>query len=201
MSATHIVHKENIPVGFWVLGAPGLPQGAQILGEAPPNTATKRPRMWVDVCILGQHLPQMYEKREIYALNAEISKLLGLCPDCLGFGDMAPPSPNASIAVLARGVDEVIHKCPACSGSGRPAIVATVRRARNETRGIIYTVQHAYVPPIPQNFYTSIMELFEAPADMCLACGGAKNATQDGKEIHNGLIDRAGWHGPVPAFE
>ena len=69
-----------------MMSGPGIPCGARrlgddVLGAAPPG------RTWLDVCIIGQHLPQMYQDSEMRALMPGDCPALGLCPDCLGFGD------------------------------------------------------------------------------------------------------------------
>src|ERR1017187_9198745 len=70
--------------GIWGTRGPGLPCGARRLGDGPGG------RVWLDVCIIGQHLPQMYRPGDLRDLTAEGCARLGLCPDCLGFGDLDP---------------------------------------------------------------------------------------------------------------
>jgi hypothetical protein len=102
--------------GIWVPSGPGLPCGARELGGAGDG------RVWLDVCILGQHLPQMYRPGDLNELTAGGCARLGLCPDCLGFGDLHP-APAADMLEAARGIDELRQPCPGCRRH-RPARAA-----------------------------------------------------------------------------
>lgn len=175
--------------GYWVLSGPALPAGARRLddaglGDPPPG------RTWLDVCILGQHLPQMYPDREIRELTAGECPRLGLCPDCLGFGDVGTlrrgaDDPRSRVRWLARGIDEVRDRCPNCGGSGRPALRITVTRGPGGTviEGAIRSLPHAYVPPMAAD--PNMLALFEIPDGMCLACGMPPTGDgPDGKPLH-----------------
>jgi hypothetical protein len=176
---------------FWILHPPGMPMGCQILGDAPSSTP-KMPKLWVDVCALGQHMPQMHGKHEIRPLTPSLALQLGLCPECMGYGDRTPLSADMTALQILRGIDEVHDKCTACNGSGRPAILPIMRRHANETSVTLQMSPHPYVPTLPSNFYTSLMELFQAPTDMCLACGAAKESYYNEEPLHNGAIDITG---------
>lgn len=184
---------------YWVLNAPGLPCGAQIIGVDQRNPL----KYWVDMCLLGGHLPQMYEKAQIYPLTEEDAPYLGLCTHCMGFGDIWPPKSTNDQApplfAFARTIDEVHHPCHMCDGTGRPAMRVQVVHGRDEIRHNIHIKPHPYVAPLPNNFYSSLMDLFEAPSDMCLACGSAKNTTYEGQEIHHGEIVRPDDWKPTPS--
>ena len=161
---------------FWVMSGPGLPCGArrtEVMGGAPHG------RVWLDVCILGQHLPQMYSAAEIRELTSEGCARLGLCPDCLGFGDLGQA---ASILALARRSDEAAERCPGCGGSGRPALRVTVRRDASGIQGAIQPLPHEYVSPLP-GADSAFMALFEASPDMCLACGMPPDGTGPRGEV------------------
>jgi hypothetical protein len=152
--------------GIWVTSGPGLPCGARkldprVMGDAP------RGRTWVDVCIIGQHLPQMYRDTEISTLDAGGCERLGLCPDCLGFGDTAPGVRAAFDA--ARAIDQIARPCANCGGSGRPAIRVSVTRTAGATTGSIRPLPHAYIPPLDPD--PELAAAFGAAPDMCLACG------------------------------
>lgn len=145
---------------YWVMGAMGLPCGARKLADAAMGAAPAG-RTWLDVCILGQHLPQMYAADEITELHPDGCARLGLCPDCQGWGDTAPAS---TVLGLARGIDEVAKPCPNCGGSGRPALRVSVNRSSVSTTGEVRPLPHEYVPPL---------EDAESwlPEGTCLACG------------------------------
>lgn len=151
--------------GVWVLSGPGLPCGARVLGDAGDG------RTWVDVCVIGQHLPQMYAPGEIHDLEMGGCGRLGLCPDCLGFGDTAPGLAR-DLAEAARRVDEVTAPCPGCGGSGRPAIRVSVTVAPGGgITGALRPIPHLYVPPLDGSDPV-LRAAFGVPDGMCLACGG-----------------------------
>src|SRR5438552_5422298 len=127
--------------GAWVSSGPGLPCGARILGDAGDG------RVWVDMCTMGQHLPQMYPPGEVHDLTPDGCARLGLCPDCLGFGDTAPGLAG-DLGEAARGIDEVQHPCAGCGGSGRPALRVTLTRDPAGVTGGIRLLPHEYVPPL-----------------------------------------------------
>lgn len=161
--------------GIWVMSGHGIPCGAIELGDAPLGPAAQG-RVWLDVCILGQHLPQMYAKDEARELTADGCARLGLCPDCLGFGDMNR-TPATDPLTAARGVDEVKRPCPNCGGSGRPAVRVAVRRdLTGGVTGTIRPVPHAYVPPLGDED-PEWLAAFGVPPGLCLAC----SMPEDGK--------------------
>jgi hypothetical protein len=140
--------------------------------------------VWLDVCIMGQHLPQMYRAAEARDLTAEGCARLGLCPDCLGFGDL-DPGLAADMLEAARGIDEVKHPCPGCGGSGRPALRVTVKR--DQTGGItggIRPLPHEYAPPL-EDADPVLAAAFGVAPDMCLACGMPQGgAGPHGEALH-----------------
>ena len=168
--------------GIWVMSGPGLPCGARrlgdsVLGPAPPG------RAWLDVCVLGQHLPQVYRDGELQSLGPGECARLGLCPDCLGFGDLSPAMAGDALTA-ARGIDQVQRPCPGCGGSGRPALRVTIRRGPGGTEGSIRPLPHQYVPPVDEPD-PELLALFEAPVGMCLACGMPPDGTGPrGEALH-----------------
>jgi hypothetical protein len=160
--------------GKWVTSGPGLPCGARELGDGVLGPAT-RGTTWLDVCMLGQHLPQMYRHAEIRDLKPEDCARLGLCPDCLGFGDTSL-APVTDPLMAARGVDQVEHLCPGCGGTGRPAVRVTILREQGGVQGSIRPLPHKYVPPL-DGMDPLLLAAFEAAADMCLACGMPQDGT------------------------
>ena len=163
--------------GVWVTSGPGMPCGARELGSAPDG------RVWLDVCILGQHLPQMYRKDDMGGLDADGCARLGLCPDCLGFGDM-DPALAVDMLSAARGIDEVARPCAGCGGTGRPAVRVTIARDGSGVTGSIRPLSHTYVPPL-DGTDPELLAVFEAPAGMCLACGMPEDGTGPrGEALH-----------------
>ena len=155
--------------GIWVTGGPGMPYGARRLGDAGDG------RVWLDVCILGQHLPQMYRPGELNDLAPEGCARLGLCPDCLGFGDLDPGVAEGMLEA-ARGIDEVRQPCPGCGGTGRPALRITLDRSNGGIQGSIRPLPHEYEPPL-EGRDPVLAAAFEVPQDMCLACGMPQDGT------------------------
>lgn len=148
--------------GKWVMSAYGVPCGALELGPAGDG------RVWLDMCTLGQHLPQMYPPDDIRDLTADGCARLGLCPDCLGFGDLNR-IPASDLLAAARGIDEVKQLCPNCGGSGRPALRVTVKRGMAGTTGEIRPLPHKYVPPLGGED-PAILAAFGVQPGLCLAC-------------------------------
>lgn len=167
---------------IWVTSGPGLPCGARELPDSVLGPAS-RGKLWLDVCVIGQHLPQMYRKEEARELTADGCARLGLCPDCLGFGDLRP-GPVTDALTAARGIDQVNRPCPNCAGSGRPAIRASVTRDASGVTGSIRPLPHPYVPPLGETD-PELSALFQVPPDMCLACGMPQDgAGPRGEALH-----------------
>lgn len=98
-------------------GLPGLIHAARVMGEAGNGS------LWVDVSIMGQHLPQMYRVGEIHEMPADLDvvKSLGVCPECLGYGTQ-----QEKIVPPATSIDELSAPCEACRGTGRPHLTITI---------------------------------------------------------------------------
>ena len=168
--------------GIWVTSGPALPCGARRLGDEVLGPATAG-RTWLDVCIIGQHLPQMYADGELRELEPDGCARLGLCPDCLGFGDLGP-SGAAHALQAARGVDQVAQPCPNCGGTGRPALRITIDRSSGGVTGTMRPLPHSYVPPLG-DADREMLALFQASEDMCLACGMPPDGTGPrGEALH-----------------
>lgn len=162
---------------FWVPSGPGLPCGARELGDAGDG------KTWLDVCIMGQHLPQMYRTAELNELTPGACARLGLCPDCLGFGD-TNPVPAGDLLEAARGIDQVTAPCPGCGGSGRPALRVTLTRDASGVTGDIRPLPHEYVPPLDGSD-PELRAAFGVPDDMCFACGMPPDGTGPrGEPLH-----------------
>lgn len=182
-------HKTEKSRACWVVSAPGIPCGARVLGED-----YRSDRLWLDVCIMGQHLPQMYPENEIHDLGKGHCRVLGLCEDCLGFGDKGTEPPKSDLMSLSRAVDEVENPCTACGGTGRTAMRVRIVRAFGATTAEISFLPHAYIPPLDReqdDFYTDpgLKELFGAAPDTCIACGLPQMETYQGEALHIGTDD------------
>lgn len=146
-----------------------IPVGARVLryGEAPSARRSPADRIleligaavddhasqcWLDICVLGQHLPQAYRFGEIMPLDVETARRFALCPTCLGFG-----TTTLGPVALAAGIDEVIEPCSECEGSGRPAMRVTISRSPGSIMGNMEVLEHE--PVMLQG------------NPMCLACG------------------------------
>jgi len=119
-----------------------MPVGARVVGDAPelPQPPFLDVRQWVDICIMGQHLPQMYKPDEIAPLDADDCALYGLCPDCLGYG-----TKQWEEVELASGIDLLVHPCEKCSGTGRPAVRCQVVRTADSVEARIDVLPHPFV--------------------------------------------------------
>jgi hypothetical protein len=172
---------------FWVLSGPSLPCGARAIGDEHQLGPAREGTMWLDVCVLGQHLPQMYRVSEAQELTAEGCVRLGLCEQCLGWGDAGETDAH-EVLHAARRVDEVKHPCPGCGGSGRPAIRVSVNVVSGGLTGHVRPLPHVYVPPL-EGADPDMLALFEIPDDMCLACGmpaGGKGPREEELHIKEG---------------
>jgi hypothetical protein len=156
--------------GVWITGGLGLPYGAREMDGSAPWPAPDG-KAWLDVCILGDHFPRVFARGDIRGLSADGCARLGLCPDCLGFGDVS--------AAPAAGREA----CPNCGGGGRPAMRDAVRRNGAAT------LPHAYVPPLGDEALAGgeylLRAAFGVPSGMCLECGLPEgDAGPDGEALH-----------------
>lgn len=86
---------------------------------------------WVDVNMLGQHLPQMYREHELQPMADPAHH--GLCEPCQGLGSTA----STPIYSWQEVVFADHPPCGACAGSGRPAVTVTVERSASVTQGTV----------------------------------------------------------------
>ena len=131
----------------WVIGA-GLPMGGRVMG--PPDDG----KLWIDVCMVGTHLPQQYREEDAYALTPDKCGPLGLCPGCLGFGTIIEG--QSMVGVTA---DVNPAPCVTCHGSGRPYLMAHVRRQSDAVEIWQEIKPHTCLPPVTGCF------------EVCPACG------------------------------
>jgi hypothetical protein len=168
----------------WVWGAPGVPFGARLLGAVPERPDS---HSWLEVCILGHHLPQQYANEQIEPLVPMDCERLGLCPDCLGFGEMASTDPhNPDFMAFVRAIDQLTDPCKTCEGSGRPCTRASVTRDGDAVTGGINCLPHAYIPPLAdRGMYVGMAAAFGTTEDLCMACGlGPDGVWLGGVPVH-----------------
>lgn len=147
-------------VGGIPVGARVRPDVAEYLG--PPVT---RDGVWIDMCSMGQHLPQCYRVGELAPLDAEVAVRHGLCPDCLGYGT------TDELRDLVAHSTEIAKPCGNCGGSGRPSLRVEVEQpAPGTTLGKLLPQPHAPV--------------LVAEQDYCLACGTVPGQEPPGWDNH-----------------
>lgn len=127
----------------------GVIAAARILGaanESPSESAvfvSLVRRYWVDMCVLGQHLPQMYRTEEIHELkDAAQAKSLGFCGNCLGYGNLGELDLSN---FYSYGIDEVPDPCPECGATGREFIRVELSRDKYGVEGHIKMLPHTYL--------------------------------------------------------
>ena len=126
--------RPNDPVMVMSLGA--LPIGARVLRDDGDDT------LWLDVVTMGQHLPQLYARKDVEPLDAQRAPELGLCPACLGYGTLT----SALEVPLATTSDEIDNLCSECGGSGRPAIRVNIVRSPGGIESQMSVLPHEMVP-------------------------------------------------------
>lgn len=171
---------------LWVISS-AFPCGArflppQVMGLARPGTS------WLDVCILGNHLPQMYPQDDINSLTVDECARLGLCPVCLGFGDLSDKPIRTQLAAV-RTQDEIEHLCQNCGGTGRPAMrIKIVREGGSVAEGgsvtaTLMPLPHEFIPPIPE-IGLDQQQLYGL-VGACLGCGMPRDGKGPlGEELH-----------------
>lgn len=164
---------------YWVVSGPGFPCGARELGEELLGPA-REGTVWLDVCLMGNHLSQMYRTEEVHELTSARAEELGLCGHCMGFGDM---DKSTLFDCLARTADETGTPCPVCAGSGRACLRVTVVRTEASITGQLRILPHRYVAPPEGDWQLELRFVFEAPPDMCLACGNPRDGRGPRDEV------------------
>lgn len=107
--------------------------------------------IWVDICGMGTHLPQMYRRDELQLLDSRLAVDVGLCGDCLGYG-----TPLLATEVpLAASIDLLPEVCASCGGSGRTALRVVMTRSASSVQAEMHIEPHAWL----------------GGGDICLACG------------------------------
>jgi hypothetical protein len=105
----------------------GIACGARVLEVGPP--------LWIDLCMIGQHLPQMYAPKELHPIDVDICEQNGLCPACMGYGTQGD-------VPLAAGVDQVPDPCEICGGTGRAVLRVNMTRTPSSTEARIEVLPH-----------------------------------------------------------
>jgi hypothetical protein len=96
----------------------------------------------------------------------------------MGFGDMDQVT---LFDCMARTADEIGTPCPACEGSGRTCLRVSVVRTESSITGSLRVLPHAYVAP--KEAEAELRMAFEAPPDMCLACGSPRDGRGSRDEV------------------
>lgn len=109
-------------VGRYACGA------AMLLGGPPPTGIAA-----LDVCLLGTHLPQMYQEDQCTPIADVDVASHGFCVTCKGWGLI-------EMFDYAQSVDQVLDGkagvgCTDCGGSGRKGITVTVERTPEALEG------------------------------------------------------------------
>jgi hypothetical protein len=119
------------------LSISGSSFGARTIGPADNGL------VWIDLNMLGQHIPQMYRIADLRGINKRIASEVGLCPDCLGYGTN-DPLPRA-MHLQPVGSDELENPCVKCRGSGKEFIRTEVIRTAEEVTGSLVILPHEYL--------------------------------------------------------
>jgi hypothetical protein len=100
-----------------------------------------RTTYWINICVLGQHLPQVYREKELTVMHtAEDAQKVGLCGSCLGFGTTF----ELSNPMYPAGIDELDNLCITCRGTGREWVRSTVERSAGSVIGNLTILPHEY---------------------------------------------------------
>lgn len=95
---------------------------------------------WIDLCMIGQHLPQRYNVHEIKRIDSKIANELGLCPNCLGYGTLDVLPFPATVSS-----DQLKNPCPKCDGSGKEFIRLQITRTETGSTGTMIILEHPYL--------------------------------------------------------
>lgn len=104
--------------------------GAAVLLGPPPSPEF----VVLDLCAMGQHLPQNYRRAECTPLIDDDLAAHGLCTTCRGWGLTSMYDHGTVDQVLDGQAGDV---CPDCGGSGRKGITITVNREPGKVEGHI----------------------------------------------------------------
>lgn len=138
-----------------------LAAGARVIGDAGSGV------VWLDVCVISCHLPQMCRLAEVNELDTDVARANGLCVDCLGFGTL-----DNLVATIAPRLDQhlrahLVNPCASCGGCGRSSIRVHVD---DDDSFRMETLPHK---PVPHG-------------EMCAACG---LRTDDPRAEHEDVTD------------
>jgi hypothetical protein len=140
-----------------VIAGLGIPVAARLIpGEVAPLPG----RVWLNINMLGSHIPQMYAEEEIHdVLDANCAPSWGMCGTCVGFGTTAE---ELGDLFWPMAIDELPEPCEECQGTGRPWFIVTVNRTEDMTEAVVGVLPHGYV---------SRAHGLPGITDMCLGCG------------------------------
>lgn len=125
-------------VNDMVLVSAGLPPLTPKLYHAGRVMQETGSTVWLDVCIMGQHLPQQYKREEITAMTPELIKEHSLCETCQGYGttDLFEDLP------IGAGPDQVPHPCETCGATGKKYLRVTLHRDASGVTGQMNILPH-----------------------------------------------------------
>jgi len=139
-----------------VIAGLGIPVAAKVIPEADTYLPGRK---WLNINLLGTHLPQMYADEEIHdVLDANCAPSWGMCGACAGFGTTVP-LPDLFWPLC---VDELPEPCGECHGTGRPCFLVTVNRTPDMTEAVTAVLPHGYV---------SRAHGLPGITEQCLGCG------------------------------
>lgn len=144
-----------IPAG---IGNP-VPIAAMITSVDAVLGFREKATCWLDINMLGQHLPQMYRPSEFEEATTEQIVAYGLCTECKGYG-------SKTLQAVAVGVDEITDPCEVCAGVGRAAVRVRLERDDTSVTGHVTFESHEPVwSPHPIDNGDGILR------KLCFACG------------------------------
>lgn len=140
----------------------GMPFAGVVMDVADPSIKT----WWIDMVMIGNHLPQMYKEEELKPLTADVASSLGMCAECLGYGTRR----NYQDIPLASGNDQLPDPCENCGGTGRPAVRMHIDRKPNEIVGQLEFLPHKAI---------------WLDSGLCLGCGIYKDSEEAKQLAHH----------------
>lgn len=116
------------------LGMP-MPIGARVFGDAVEGF------VWLDICMMGTHLPQMYRPEELERLTPTLADEMGLCIHCLGYG-VSGQVGMVPLMSDTRVLEDADLLCHGCGGSGRQGIGVTIEQDEGGTTMSVVVQDH-----------------------------------------------------------
>lgn len=92
---------------------------------------------WLDMVVLGNHLPQMYRPHEFVEATPERARAYGLCEDCLGYGSTEP------VRLEAANIGDVRTPCGRCEATGREFVRVYRKKVKDGVQMAVQILAHA----------------------------------------------------------